>query len=151
VTGIKDVHCGPVTVGNALQQHFIRGRLSSDDAPAGCGVDGDDVLHDSLPVSPCVAALRSTKLLMSQRFGTSAPSAENGFVAPRIVSSRRFRRNTHGGNVNIFKMRKIGGKLDQPQRRSSFQRTKRCEKSQIFATDRTAWFAGTVEDLGNDA
>jgi hypothetical protein len=50
VTRIKDVHRGPVTIGNAFQQHFVRGRLSSDDAPAGCGVDGDDVLHDSLPV-----------------------------------------------------------------------------------------------------
>jgi hypothetical protein len=58
-------------------------------------------------VSPWVAALRWFKLLMSQRFGTSAPSAENGFVGPRIVSSRHFRRNTRGKNVNIFKMRKI--------------------------------------------
>ena len=50
VTGIKDVHRGAAAIGNAFQQHFIRGRLGSDDALAGCGVDSDDVLHDRLPV-----------------------------------------------------------------------------------------------------
>jgi hypothetical protein len=58
VTGVKDVHRGPVAIGNAFQQHLIRGRLDSDDALAGCGVDGDDVLHDLLPVSRfCGASL----------------------------------------------------------------------------------------------
>jgi hypothetical protein len=46
VTGVKGVHRGSAATGNACQQHFIRGRLGSDDALFGCGVDGDDVLHD---------------------------------------------------------------------------------------------------------
>ena len=57
VTGIKDVHRGPAAIGNAFQQHFVRGRLGGDDALAGCGVDGDDVLHDRLPVIAASAAL----------------------------------------------------------------------------------------------
>jgi hypothetical protein len=50
VPAIKDVHRGPAAIGNAFQQHFVRGRLGGDDALAGCGIDGNDVLHDRLPV-----------------------------------------------------------------------------------------------------
>ena len=46
VTGIKDVHRGPAAIGDTFQQHLIGGRLGSDDALAGCSVDGDDVRHD---------------------------------------------------------------------------------------------------------
>ena len=44
------MHRGPAAIGDALQQHFIRGRLGGNDALAGCGVDGYDVLHDTLLV-----------------------------------------------------------------------------------------------------
>ena len=50
MTGVEHMHRRPAAIGDALQQHFIRGRLGSDDALAGCGVDRDDVLHDTLPV-----------------------------------------------------------------------------------------------------
>jgi hypothetical protein len=39
---------------------------------------------------------------MSLRFGMSAPKAENGFLAGRIVSSGPLRRNIQGEIVNIF-------------------------------------------------
>jgi hypothetical protein len=44
---------------------------------------------------------------MSLRFGMSAPKAENGFLAGRIVSSRPLRRNIQGEIVNIFNVRKM--------------------------------------------
>jgi hypothetical protein len=43
------MHRSTAAIGNAFQQHFIRGRLGSVDSLAGCGVDGDDVLHDLAP------------------------------------------------------------------------------------------------------
>src|SRR6185312_5354946 len=58
VARIKDVHRGPVAVGDAFQKHFVRGRLSSNDALTGSGVDGDDVLHDPAPSDAARAALR---------------------------------------------------------------------------------------------
>jgi hypothetical protein len=39
---------------------------------------------------------------MSHRFGTSAPKAENGFVAGQIVSSARVRRNIRDKKPNDF-------------------------------------------------
>src|SRR6266481_4876423 len=48
------------------------------------------------------------RLLTSQRFGTSAPTGENGFMPERIVSSRALRRNIQGENVNYFNERKVG-------------------------------------------
>jgi hypothetical protein len=44
---------------------------------------------------------------MSLRFGMSAPKAENGFLAGRIVSSGPLRRNIQGEIVNIFNARKM--------------------------------------------
>jgi hypothetical protein len=44
---------------------------------------------------------------MSLRFGMSAPKAENGFLAGRIVSSGRLRRNSQGEIVNNFNARKM--------------------------------------------
>jgi hypothetical protein len=44
---------------------------------------------------------------MSLRFGMSAPKAENGFLAGRIVSSGPLRRNIRGEIVNIFNARKM--------------------------------------------
>jgi hypothetical protein len=38
----------------------------------------------------------------------SAPKAENGFAAKRIVSSQAVRRNIRAGKVKDFNMRKIG-------------------------------------------
>ena len=69
----------PAAIGNAFEQHFVRSRLGSDDALAGCGVDGDDVLHDRLPLI-AVGGVSLAKLIVSERFGTSAREAENGFV-----------------------------------------------------------------------
>jgi hypothetical protein len=43
-----------------------------------------------------------TKLIVSQRFGTSAPKAENGFVPRRIVSSRPRRRNNPARKASNF-------------------------------------------------
>jgi hypothetical protein len=62
---------------------------------------------DLLPMTPLQPALRWSKVLMRQRFGMSAPKAENGFVPKRIVSSRSERRNIRGKNVNNFNVRKI--------------------------------------------
>jgi hypothetical protein len=90
-----------------LQQHFIRGGLSRDDPLAGCGVDGDDVLHDKLPEFAVRRRFVDAGLLMSQGFRTSARKRENGFMGGRIVSSRGLRRNNRGGNVSYFNMRKI--------------------------------------------
>jgi hypothetical protein len=42
------------------------------------------------------------KLIVSERFGMSAPKAENGFVRRRIVSSHRQRRNNPGRNASNF-------------------------------------------------
>ena len=108
VPAIQDVHRGAAAFGNAFEQHLVRGRLGGDDALAGCGVDGNDVLHDRLPV---IAAWRRLvgKLIVTERFWTSAPKAENGFVARRIVSSRRWRRNNRGENASDFNDRKIAG------------------------------------------
>jgi hypothetical protein len=90
------MHRGPAASGNAFQQHFVRGRLGSGDALVGCGVDSNDVLHDWLPYSPLGGASLA-KLIVSQRFGTSARKGENGFMPGRIVSSRRLRRNIREG------------------------------------------------------
>jgi hypothetical protein len=49
------------------------------------------------------------KLLISQRFGMSAPKGKNGFVRRRIVSSPRSRRNIPGVNASSFNDRKIEG------------------------------------------
>src|SRR5215472_6350526 len=108
VAGVENVHGRAVAVGDALKKHLIRGRLSSDDALACCGVEGDDVLHDRLPVTPLGAALRYRKLLMSQGFQTSARKEKNGFMRGRIVSSWPWPRNRRGEIVNIFNARKIG-------------------------------------------
>jgi hypothetical protein len=48
----------------------------------------------------CSASLG--KLLMSQRFRTSARQRENGFVRRRIVSSRGLRRNNSASNISNF-------------------------------------------------
>ncbi|MCP3393154.1 hypothetical protein NLM27_30840 [Bradyrhizobium sp. CCGB12] len=44
---------------------------------------------------------------MSERFGTSARKAENGFVRRQIVSSKRPRRNIRGEKAWNFNVRKI--------------------------------------------
>src|SRR5688572_28520506 len=49
------------------------------------------------------------RFLNNQRFGTSAPKEENGFVPGRIVSSGPPRRNIRGKSINNFNVRKIGG------------------------------------------
>jgi hypothetical protein len=46
---------------------------------------------------------------MRQRFGMSAPKAENGFVPKRIVSSRREGRNIRSKNANLFNVWKNAG------------------------------------------
>src|ERR1700687_918512 len=46
---------------------------------------------------------------MSQRFGTSARQAENGFMPGRIVSSQPRRRNNRRRNANSSNESKIGG------------------------------------------
>src|SRR6185312_14836837 len=80
VSGIKNVHRRSVAVGNAFQQHLVRDGLSSTDALACCRTNGDDVLHDTLPMCRIGRGLPWVKVLMSQRFRTSAPQAQNGFV-----------------------------------------------------------------------
>jgi len=89
------MHRGAAALGNAFQQHFIRCRLGSEDALTGLRIDGNDVLHDRLPVTPLGGASLG-KLIVSERFEMSAPKAENGFMRGRIVSSRWRRRNNWG-------------------------------------------------------
>jgi hypothetical protein len=60
-------------------------------------------------MTPLGAALPCREVLMRQRFGMSAPKAENGFVPKRIVSSRLARRNIRGKIINIFNVRKKPG------------------------------------------
>src|SRR5229473_6891365 len=43
------------------------------------------------------------RLIVSERFGTSARQVENGFVHGRIVSSQRQRRNNRGPDQSNFK------------------------------------------------
>src|SRR6476646_5295914 len=57
-------------------------------------------------VSECGASLRG--LLVSLRFGMSAPKGKNGFVEGRIVSSQAPRRNIRGRNASNFNRRKMG-------------------------------------------
>jgi hypothetical protein len=64
---------------------------------------------DLLPMTPLQPALRWSKVLMRQRFGMSAPKAENGFVPKRIVSSRREGRNIRSKNANLFNVWKNAG------------------------------------------
>src|SRR5207237_2433631 len=87
VTGVENVHGGPVAPGDAFQQHLVRGRLRRKDTLARGSVDGDDVLHDSLPLLAALRRVLLGELLMSTRFKMSARDAQNGFVRERIVSS----------------------------------------------------------------
>src|SRR5262249_26770769 len=80
VPGVKGVHRGLAAVGNALEQHFVRSRLKSDDTLACCGVDGDDVMHDRLPMSPLGNGASLGKVLTALGFGTSARRPKNGFI-----------------------------------------------------------------------
>src|SRR5476651_278724 len=56
-----------------------------------------------------LCGLSLAKLLISQRFRTSARKGKNGFVPERIVSSHGLRRNIHGKNASDFNKAKIGG------------------------------------------
>src|SRR5205085_2250831 len=57
------------------------------------------------------------KLLMSQRFRTSAPIGKNGFITTRIVSPFAPRRNIQRGNASDFNEANIGGGWAEPQKR----------------------------------
>ena len=70
----------------------------------GCGVDGDDVLHDILPVRRSRAAFPWPKVLMSQRFGTSARKAENGFVRRQNCFVGQRRDETFGAKKRVISM-----------------------------------------------
>jgi hypothetical protein len=62
------------------------------------------------------------KLIVSQRFGMSAPKAENGFMRRRIVSSQALRRNNRVGkasNLNGVGFRRIGRIGRKKERRSA--------------------------------
>jgi hypothetical protein len=48
---------------------------------------------DLAPRSAATGGVSWPEVLISHRFGTSAPKAENGFVAGQIVSSELSRRN----------------------------------------------------------
>ena len=74
------MHRSAAAIDDAFQQHFIRCRLGGDDALVGSGVDGDDVLHDWLPVSP-IGGASLGKLLISERFGMSARQSGKWFRA----------------------------------------------------------------------
>jgi hypothetical protein len=50
VTGVKHMHRRAAACRNALQKHFVRRRTGIGDVLAGCGVDGNHVRHDKLPI-----------------------------------------------------------------------------------------------------
>jgi hypothetical protein len=95
------MHRSPATLGNAFKQRVVRCRLGGDDALASCGIDGYDVRHDDLPVSPWWRRFVGP-LVVSEGFGTSARKAKNGFMRGKIVSSQPAQRNiSHGKASNL--------------------------------------------------
>src|SRR5262249_4468849 len=74
-----------------------------------CALRGTTLGMTGSPYRRNRAAFPWTKVLISQRFGTSARKGENGFVRRQIVSSQRAGRNIRDEKASNFNVRKIRG------------------------------------------
>jgi hypothetical protein len=92
------VHRRAVAIGDTLEKHLIRRRLSSNDALACRGVDGDDVLHDRLPVTPLVRRFLPESV-NEPKFPDFCTKREKWFRAWGDLFRRRLRDETYAAKL----------------------------------------------------